>query len=122
MLLMIRLDIRMAFQTFKENPQESTIILSILGLFSADGLSSIDIGILGRSLIYLGETLQTIALFIAAYEAEEAAQAAQAATIKENEAMAVINEKFSKLQQQNQYLQEQILELQGTLASIQNKR
>jgi uncharacterized protein YlxW (UPF0749 family) len=104
----------MAFQTFKENPQESTIILSIIGLLSSDGLSEIDIGVLGRSLIYLGETLQTLALFIAAYQAEEAAKSAQEAAIKEEKVL-------TEQQQQNQYLQEQIWALQEALASIQNK-
>jgi|GEM_PF-2801236 uncharacterized protein YlxW (UPF0749 family) len=115
------MDIGMAFQTFKENPQASTIILSVIGLLSADGLSTTDIGVLGRSLIYLGETLQTVALFIAAFEVEEAANTSQATEIKEDQITTVGKEEFGELQKQNQNLQEQIWTLQETLSKILNK-
>lgn len=104
----------MSFQNITENPQESTVVINVLGLLLADGLTAIDAGVLGRFLIYLGEVLTTISIFMAAQEAKENTQVQQSKEIKEN---VIINE----LQRQNQSLQEQIWELQELLSSIQNK-
>lgn len=104
----------MPFQNITENPQESTVVINILGLLFADGLNAIDAGVLGRFFIYLGEVLTTISVFMVAQEAKENTQVQQSKEIKEN---AIISE----LQQQNQSLQEQIWVLQELLSSIQNK-
>ncbi len=97
---------RMAFQNLTENPQESIVGITILGLLLAQELNAIEVGVLGRVFIYLGEVLATISILMTAQEAT----VGKADTIKTDgdDISAII----SKLQQQNQYLQEQIWELQ----------
>jgi hypothetical protein len=121
----------MTFQKLTENPQESTIVLTILGLLFTQGLSVVDAGVLGRTFIYLGEVLTTISILMAAKETEENAEATKAqnennittGSIEDttNADVGNIREIISELQQRNQYLQEQIWALQEELSSIQNK-
>jgi len=127
------MDARMAFENLTENPQESTIALTIVGLLLAQGLNAINAGVLGRTLFYLGEVVTTIAVLTAANEAEENILAKQVEATKENKITTVSKEDtaktdednirviISELQQQNQYLQDQIWALQEELLSIQNK-
>ncbi len=122
------MDTRMSFQKLTDNPQESTIVLTILGLLFSQGLNVVDAGVLGRIFIYLGEVLTTISILMAAKETEENAEAAMESSITTGSVdelvkadVGNIKEIISELQQQNQYLQKQIWVLQEALASIQNK-
>ncbi|AIF50770.1 hypothetical protein [Pelosinus sp. UFO1] len=124
----------MAFENLTENPQDSTIVLTIVGLFLAQGLNAVNAGLLGRILIYLGEVVALIAVLTAAKEAEENTLAKQVEATKENKITTVskedaaktdgdnIREIISELQQRNQYLQDQIWALQEELLRIQNKQ
>lgn len=123
----------MAFENLTENPQDSTIVLTIIGLLLAQGLNAVNAGLLGRILIYLGEVVALIAVLTAAKEAEEDIPAKQVEATKENKIATVSKEDaaktdednirliISELQQRNQYLQDQIWALQEELLSIQNK-
>ena len=123
----------MAFENLKENPQDSTIVLTIIGLLLAQGLNAVNAGILGRILIYLGEVVALIAVLTAAKEEEENTLAKQMEATKENKITTVskedaaktdednIREIISELQQRNQYLQDQIWAKQEELLNIQNK-
>ena len=123
----------MAFENLKENPQDSTIVLTIIGLLLAQGLNAVNAGLLGRILIYLGEVVALIAVLTAAKEEEENTLAKQMEATKENKITTVskedaaktdednIREIISELQQRNQYLQDQIWALQEELLNIQNK-
>jgi hypothetical protein len=123
----------MAFENLTENPQDSTIVLTIVGLLLAQGLNAVNAGILGRILIYLGEVVALIAVLTAAKEEEENILAKQVEATKENKITTVGKEDtaktdeddirviISELQQRNQYLQNQIWALQEELLSIQNK-
>lgn len=127
------MDARMAFENLTENPQESTIVITIVGLLLVQGLNAINAGVLGRTLLYLGDVVTTIAVLMAAKEAEENTLAKQVEATKENKITTVskgdtaktdgdnIRIIISELQQRNQYLQEQIWALQEELLSIQNK-
>lgn len=124
----------MAFENLTENPQDSTIVLTIVGLFLAQGLNAVNAGLLGRILIYLGEVVALIAVLTAAKEAEENTLAKQVEATKENKITTVSKEDaaktdednirviISELQQRNQYLQDQIWALQEELLRIQNKQ
>lgn len=102
----------MAFESLTEKPQEATIEMTLLGLFLAQNLDTVDMGVLGRFLIFLGEVLVTVAVLQAAQETKES----QAKTADKEEAAATtidnIKASISELQQQNQYLQEQIWAMQ----------
>lgn len=123
----------MDFENLTENPQETTIALTILGLLFAQGLTAINAGVLGRIFIYLGEVLTTISVFMVAKEAEENTQAKQVEETKENTIAIASKEDtektdgdsirviISELQQRNQYLQDQIWALQEELQCIKNK-
>lgn len=123
----------MAFENLTENPQDSTIVLTIIGLLLAQGLNAVNAGLLGRILIYIGEVVALIAVLTAAKEAEEDIPAKQVEATKENKIATVSKEDaaktdednirliISELQQRNQYLQDQIWALQEELLSIQNK-
>jgi hypothetical protein len=118
----------MPFQKLTDNPQESTIVLTILGLLFSQGLNVVDTGVLGRIFIYLGEVLTTISILMAAKETEENAEVAMDNSITTGSVedlakadVGNIKEIISELQQQNQYLQKQIWALQEALVSIQNK-
>lgn len=124
----------MAFENLTENPQDSTIVLTIIGLLLAQGLDAINAGILGRILIYLGEVVAMVAVLTAAKEAEENTLVKQVEATKENKITTVskedavktdgdnIREIINELQQRNQYLQDQIWGLQEELLRIQNKQ
>ncbi|GMA97748.1 hypothetical protein [Pelosinus sp. IPA-1] len=123
----------MAFENLKENPQDSTIVLTIVGLLLAQGLNAVNAGLLGRILIYLGEVVALIAVLTAAKEEEENTLAKQMEATKENKITTVSKEDaaktdednirviISELQQRNQYLQDQIWALQEELLNIKNK-
>jgi hypothetical protein len=126
----------MTFQKLTENPRESTVVLTILGLLFTQGLNAVDAGVLGRTFIYLGEVVTTISILMTAKEIEESTQAIQAKVeaTKVNDITTVNAEDLantdvdsiriiiSELQQRNQYLQEQIWALQEGLSNIQNNQ
>lgn len=90
---------RMDFENLTENPQETTVALTSLGLLIAQGLKAVDMDLLGRMLIYFGEVLTTISVLMLAQEA--------------NEDKEHIEKMICELQKQNQYLQKQIWNLQN---------
>ena len=89
----------MDFENLTENPQETTVALTSLGLLIAQELKAADIDVLGRMLIYLGEVLTTISILMLTQEA--------------NEDKDRIEKMIYELQKQNQYLQKQIWDLQN---------
>ena len=90
---------RMDFENLTENPQEVTVALTSLGLLIAQELKAVDIDLLGRMLIYLGEVLTVISVLMLTQEA--------------NEDKDRIEKMIYELQKQNQYLQKQIWDLQN---------
>ena len=89
----------MDFENLTENPQEVTVALTSLGLLIAQELKAVDIDLLGRILIYLGEVLTVISVLMLTQEA--------------NEDKDRIEKMIYELQKQNQYLQKQIWDLQN---------
>jgi uncharacterized protein YlxW (UPF0749 family) len=115
----------MIFKNLSENPQESTLVLTILGLIFTQGLNVVETGVLGRIFIYLGEVVTTISILMAAKEAEEAVTNEKDMTVTSEDTITVdvdnIRKIINELQQQNQCLQDQIWALQEELSSIQKK-
>lgn len=89
----------MDFENLTENPQETTVGITTLGLLITQGLNATDIGVLSRIFIYLGEVFATISVLMLAQEA--------------NEDKEHIEKMICELQKQNQYLQKQIWNLQN---------
>jgi len=108
----------MLFSKLVENPPETTVSTTILGVLLSQGLTVSELGVLGRLIIYFGEAVLTIAVLQAARDAEEMDKVKQNELVTSDEndetkilldgILGIINE----LQLQNQNLQEQIWALQ----------
>lgn len=119
----------MFFSDLVDNPPETTLITTILGVLLSQGLTVAELGVLGRLIIYFGEVVLTIAVLQAAHDVEELDK------VKQNESLATdhnamiavenaeakivldsIHAIIKQLQQQNQDLQEQIWSLQEKMS------
>jgi hypothetical protein len=110
-----------------ENPQETTILLPVLALILSLNLLPADLALLGRLIIYTGQAIFTVGDLLLVKEAEEKAQAEQAKALQIEQAMKKgkhdmaemghsVEETIWMLQQQNQYLQEQIWDITRVIA------
>lgn len=110
----------MSFSNLVENPQETTLLTAVLGVFLSQGLTATELNVLGRLIIYFGEAFVTISILQAAKEALEALATnnhkavTDEAKVPPENVLAVI----MQLQQENQNLQEQIWALQEKISLL----
>lgn len=115
----------MSISNLLENPSQTALTTTILGILTAQGLSTADMIVVGRIIIYFGEALVTIGALQSALEAAESEEAMQkisptseqktVTTANNDDTKTIIDNVLmviQQLQQQNQQLQEQILVLQ----------
>jgi hypothetical protein len=110
------------------HPVRVTLITWIIGIILSDDLDAREASVFGRLIIDIGEAFVTRAVILAAREAieEEAAnQASQDKDSQNDQLNTCLDDNtqniISQLCQQNKYLQEQIWELQSSLAKLQSK-
>ena len=109
------------------HPVRVTLITWIIGIILSDDLDARESSVFGRLIIDIGEAFVTRAVILAAREAleEEANQANQDNESQNDQLNTYLDDNtqkiISQLCQQNKYLQEQIWELQSSLANLQNK-
>ena len=109
------------------HPVRVTLITWIIGIILAEDLDARESSVLGRLIIDIGEALVTRAVILAARDSleEEANQANQDNESQNDQLNTCLDDStkkiISQLCQQNKYLQEQIWELQSSLAKLQSK-
>ncbi len=118
----------MFFSTVTNNPEEALFSSYIVGLILSQGLDATELAVLGRLIIDVGEVLVTLSVLLAAREAEEKTElannnsetAAKGKTDTTQTDPDSIQAIIRELQQQNQYLQKQIWDMQEVLSRLKN--
>lgn len=94
-----------SLEELTEHPEETSLTLTVLALTLAQGLDAVEIGVLGRLIVYIGDVLVTIAVLMTAHEAIET-------KAKNEQTKDETNEKIRKLEQQNRDLLARIRKLE----------
>jgi hypothetical protein len=110
----------MNFSDLIENPPDTTLAITILGILTTQGFSATEMLLIGRLIIFFGEVIITFGALLAALEAAKPTQSCNttAADNKNDEPTLTLNNLLmliKQLQQENRYLQEQIWDLQKHL-------
>lgn len=96
-----------------EDPQETIVSLTVLALVLARELKIMDLDLLGRLFLYLGQAMITLAILEVDREAIEKMLNHQTT----EDVLAEMEKKIILLERQNEYLQEQFLALQQVIAN-----
>ncbi|MCE5286948.1 MAG: hypothetical protein LLG02_14040 [Pelosinus sp.] len=96
-----------------EDPQETIVSLTVLALVLARELKIMDLDLLGRLFVYLGQAMITLAILEVDREAIEKMLNHQTT----EDVLAEMGKKMILLERQNDYLQEQVLALQQVIAN-----